>query len=74
MRTFEIWAEGYRASGEKGSGAIYWGKVEANSFKEAFDKLAERDKSFRNCYNPVNLTFWACRLFDNEADARKSFG
>lgn len=25
-------------------------------------------------YNPQRGTVWACRLFDNEADARKSFG
>ncbi len=25
-------------------------------------------------YDPSNLTDWGCRLFDNEEDARKSFG
>jgi hypothetical protein len=24
--------------------------------------------------NQENMTYWGCRLFDNEADARKSFG
>jgi hypothetical protein len=71
---YEIWSEGYRFSGEEGGGAICWGKIEANSFKEACDKLAEKNRCFRECYRPEQMTYWSCRLFDNEADARKSFG
>jgi hypothetical protein len=25
-------------------------------------------------FNPEALTYWGCKLFDNEADARKGFG
>ena len=68
-KTFEIWSEGYIITGGRGT-ALFHGKIKANSFKEACDILFDDDKF----YNPKNLTYWGCRLFDNEIDARKSFG
>lgn len=66
---YEIWSEGYVCTGER-SGAIFHTIVEAHSFKEACDKYFQDDLS----YNPKRLTFWGCKLFDNETDARKRFG
>lgn len=44
-------------------------EVEAETFREACDKVCSDPN-----YNAEHLTVWGCRLFDNEADARKSFG
>ena len=69
MKTFEIWSEGYIITGGSGT-ALLRGKIKADSFKEACDILFGGDRF----YNPKNLTYWGCRLFDNETDARKAFG
>ena len=75
---FEIWSEGYLATGMEGipEKARMLAEVEADSFQEACDKLCsdpDWQRRYGN-YNPERLTVWGCRLFDNEADARKSFG
>ena len=67
-KIFEIWSEGYVITGGSGR-ALFHGKIKATSFKEACDILFDDDKF----YNPKNLTYWGCKLFDNETDARKSF-
>jgi hypothetical protein len=78
MKEWEIWSEGYLATGMEGipETAQLMGKFVANSFKEACDKWAATltDPYSKSCYDGERLMFWACGLFDNEADARKSFG
>lgn len=69
MNTFEVWIEGYAASGNR-SGARLLDIIQANTFTEAVIEAGRGDGSF----NPDNLTFWGCRSFDNEEDARKSYG
>jgi hypothetical protein len=72
MTKFQIWSEGYQASGDY-SDANYFATVEAETFQEACDKyfVTEEHKKF---YDPKTLTYWGCKLFDNETDARRSFG
>jgi len=70
---YSIWSEGYRATGNS-SGANFEGVGHGETFREACDDLARRDQVFAKYYNPEKLTLWGCRLFDNESDARKSFG
>ena len=75
MRNFEIWMEGYAATGERAE-ASRIGNYTAETFDEAV-LLYMKD-------NPNTVEFdrfgkgkhsiWACRLYDNEIDARKSFG
>ena len=72
-KVFEIWAEGYVITGNE-SDATLLRKIEAPSFKAACDKLALDDEDFAKHYEPDTLRYWGCALFDNEADARKSFG
>jgi len=71
MKTWEIWSEGYSATGQS-SGATLLGSFKTETFDEAVGKLEitpqpeqQPDKTW---------TFWGCRLFDNERDARRSFG
>ena len=74
MNNYEIWMEGYSCT-ENYSGARYEGKFEADTFREACNLWAETlDSADRRFYNKDHLTFWGCKLFDNEADARRAFG
>lgn len=66
---YEIWSEGYNDMGNIGS-AHKHGEQEADSFDQACVIFFVDDKFF----NGKLLTYWGCRLFDNEAEARKSFG
>ena len=68
-KTFEIWSEGYVVMEGRGT-AHHHGNIEANSFKEACDIFFNNNK----LYSPERLTYWECKLFDNETDARKAFG
>lgn len=79
MREFEIWSEGYAATGEH-QPAVFEGKVTAETFDQAvinllghrLDKDADQPDGYRR--RSGRLCIWACEIFDNEADARKSFG
>jgi hypothetical protein len=73
FKHFEIWAEGYAATGESGR-AIKMGEADGKDFKNACVNFAEKNDSFKKFFNPQYMNYWGCRLFDNEADARKSFG
>jgi hypothetical protein len=72
-KIFEVWSEGYRATGERGE-AFYHGSASGESFKEACIELAARKPAFSTYFDRDALTHWGCKLFDNEADARRSFG
>jgi hypothetical protein len=87
MKEYEIWAEGYMATGES-SGATLLGTSLGTSFDDAVlnyikahpDSLIERNTETRYISEEAykrrksNWNIWACDLFDNESDARKSFG
>lgn len=75
MAAHEIWVEGYCASGDRANARLL-GRVEAATFAEACDKLcapADWQKQNGN-YDRQRGTVWGCRLFNNEADARRAFG
>lgn len=68
---FAVWSEGYRATGDESS-AQFHGEAEAASFEDAcYALLGDRiDKHrYMGC-----LAIWGCRLFDNETDARRTYG
>lgn len=69
MKIFDIWSEGYVATGDSGK-ATYHGEGTGKTFKAACIKKFKDD----NNYCSKNNTYWACCLFDNEDDARESFG
>jgi hypothetical protein len=68
-RNFKIWSEGYSCTGECSS-AIYLGEESDITFKKACVKFFSNTVLF----DPNRMTYWGCRLFDNEIEARKSFG
>lgn len=67
MDKFEIWAEGYNATGNSAP-ARFMGYRYGNSLIEACTSLFEGDPLYKN------NRYWGCKLFDNEKDARRSFG
>jgi hypothetical protein len=66
---YTIWAEGFATNGMSG-GASYYGQGWGKSFEEA---CANRFRGDR-LYNADTNTYWGCRLFQDEGDARASFG
>ena len=83
--TIEIWSEGYSIQGGSGKAhlvAVY----EADSFNEAVEKynktvIINQNRRSGSGWRKLKADYrdgfwriWGCRLFDNEADARKSFG
>lgn len=77
---YNIWMEGCETMEGK-TPASFVESVEASSFQEACDKcklnkIIIDDPCYKgyNLYDSKRLSFWGCRLFDNEIDARKSFG
>lgn len=76
MALFEVWSEGYAVTGGSGQAQLI-GEVEAETFAEACQKATDRAKAEGKDYgtfDPERLTLWGCRLFDNEADARRAYG
>lgn len=69
MKKYEIWSEGYACTGDW-SPAFLMGVEDAETFKEACICRFKGDKNF----DSVRLTYWGCRLFDNETEARKTYG
>jgi len=87
--TFEIWSEGFRATGQSGEAHLHTvdeqgfsTPIKAKSFEEAVLKHAIENKDFYKHLdyrpNPIregsDYTYWGCRLFEKEEDARESFG
>jgi hypothetical protein len=70
---FEVWNEGYACTGNSGT-AQFLGTEEADSFQEACKKALIRNGWNMSYYDEENNRYWGCWFFDNEVDARKSFG
>ena len=75
MKIYEIWAEGYKATGQE-SHAQLLSKYKADSFDAAVEQYhVEHDDCIDfNRYGKSRHAIWGCELFDNAIDARKSFG
>lgn len=71
-RLYEVWIEGYAVTGNSATASLL-DIVEAGSFKEAVDKVMSSGE-WQKYYDPVQLRYWGCGLYDNETDARKGFG
>ena len=70
----QVWSEGYRATCES-SGATYHGEWDGRTFKESVKAFKDsQDSRGKALINLDRMTFWGCRFFDNQTDARKSFG
>lgn len=70
---FNIWAEGYAATGERGYATRLAAGVPGDTFADAVARWAESAGQMR-WVDLDHLTYWGCRLYDNEAAARKRYG
>jgi acyl-CoA-binding protein len=84
---YEIWMEGFIISGQQAK-ASKVGEYDADSFDDAvklyniYSKAAYGKEAAvkgglldGKTMQPIDgWTIWGCKLFDNEQDARKSFG
>lgn len=79
-KPWDIWVEGYLCTGMEGipSPAYKAGTVEAPSFDEAVRRHVARLPDDQATYwgrsSEGVWSVWGCRVYDNEADARRSFG
>jgi len=74
MPRWEVWVEGWAASGEQHATAQLLGMTDAGTFQEACAAMLKATGSDIRLYNPERNSYWGCRLFDNEQAARKAFG
>lgn len=74
---FEVWMEGYRVTGNS-STAERLGSAKRDTFRDACDAVMQVKRGegweINSFYDRGKLTYWGCKLFNNEAEARKSFG
>lgn len=73
---YSLWMEGFQATGQS-STAQYLGDFEGNSFNDACDNWAntiDEPKYYKSGNDECRPSYWACRIFDNENDARNCFG
>lgn len=85
MKTYKIWMEGYCIT-RNNSKATKIGEIKAKSFLEACRKLCGTRDDYKEetlLHNTKTLEFykktkdpyiWGCKLYDNEKEARRSFG
>ena len=73
MKKFDIWSEGFAATGENGE-ATFHGTISGEDFEDACCRFCSESEDFSGYFNQTSLTYWGCRLFDNEAEARSRYG
>ena len=73
METYNIWSEGYRATGGYGKHHLL-GTSKGNTFKGAVISWINSHPNFKDLFDEDSLTIWGCRLYPTEEEAAKSFG
>ena len=73
MNIYEIWATGFADNGCSGR-AFCFGTEKGKDFKDACRNFTKVNAEFKKYFDEKRMTWWGCSLFDNEAEARKSFG
>lgn len=87
MKKFEIWCEGFVATGQRGL-AHKVGEAEGENFTQAVENYIEAnpncgiESNSRSMYvseeayidRTSRFNIWGCNLFSNEEKARKTFG
>jgi hypothetical protein len=70
-KLFEIWCEG---DPRHDFTACHLGYGKGSDILEACEDLADNNPYFSEYYNPYNVSYKGCRIFDSEALARESYG
>jgi hypothetical protein len=72
-KKYEIWCEGFLMTGGGGK-AFKFGDAKGVDFLDACKNYFAENPSDNFRITNGEPIWWGCRLFDNEKDARKSFG
>jgi hypothetical protein len=76
-RQIELWMEGYAVTGNSGT-ARKVDTVYASTSEEALEMYANKNKGKVDVHTDEDgkkwYSDWGCKIYDNEVDARKSFG
>lgn len=82
MKYYTLWQEGYAITGNNDY-AKCLGNYPADTFNEAVERYVQHreETDWPDIRKPGGYTFtngihsvWGCRIYNNEVDARKSFG
>ena len=79
MAKYDIWVEGYAVQEGSGTAQCVAHGIEGYSLKEAVMSWYSSIPNAKDLYGELRIdnrgiSLWGCRVFDNEVDARKSFG
>lgn len=74
-RNIFLWMEGFAATGQR-QGASMIGTYEATDLDDAVKQYMETHKGYVDWdrFGRGRHAIWGCEIFDNEEEARKSFG
>lgn len=72
VRIYEIWSEGFVTTGNSSTARLL-GKAQGATFDKAVHRLS-LEEGFKVEYKDGKPYVWGCQLFDNEHDARLTFG
>lgn len=74
MKQWPVWVEGYAATGEHAT-AAFMGNWPGETFVDACRAYSDSTSS-PSCFavKDGQPSYWGCRFFDNEQDARAAFG
>ena len=73
MAQITLWMEGYAVTGNY-SEAQRLGTYEAVDLDDACEQYKRRHPDSTIVKDNRGWNIWACKIYDNEADARKAFG
>lgn len=79
MKLFEIWMEGFAVTGHHGV-AQKLGEAYGTTFEDAIKNYMDKNpdsgiqSGYKNYHASGGYHIWGCKLYDNEKDARESFG
>ena len=72
-KIFDVWLEGHAVTGNRAT-ANFLGSYKSETFKNACKKAMILNNYDLSLYNSERNTYWCCKFYNNEQDARKSFG
>lgn len=72
--TWQLWTEGYSITGGEAN-ARFHGEFPGETFEEAVANYkGSLDQAEADLIDLKRMTYWGCRFFSSESQARKSFG
>jgi hypothetical protein len=70
---WDIWCEGYAATGERGYAHCMAHDVPGETFADAVARFREHAED-GHLVDLQHLTYWGCRLYNNRIDAQRRYG